>query len=297
MGIVEAPADATIDQTTFYTDAVNRELEKVPETEQTFQITMPGQRVQRHGAQALGRAETHRVPDRAGSAGQVNNIPGIRTTDGHAAGAARRRAISRWNSSCPPPPSRSRSWRSPSRCSRWPPPTACSPSRRSLTPRLTSRKWSWCLTATRWPRWVWTWQTVGADLAALVGGNYVNRFNFAGRSYKVIPQLKRVERLNAGAVGKQLRQGAERPARAGEHLCARSRRKPRPRSLNRFQQLNAVKISGVAIRPLDEALEIPGNRGGQDSARRATGWITPANRASCARRATSSCPPSCWRWC
>jgi multidrug efflux pump len=27
-----------------------------------------------------------------------------------------------------------------------------------------------------------------------------------------------------------------------------------PRSLNRFQQLNAVKISGVAVRPLDEAL-------------------------------------------
>jgi multidrug efflux pump len=28
-----------------------------------------------------------------------------------------------------------------------------------------------------------------------------------------------------------------------------------PRSLNRFQQLNAVKISGVAVRPLDEALQ------------------------------------------
>ena len=27
-----------------------------------------------------------------------------------------------------------------------------------------------------------------------------------------------------------------------------------PRSINRFQQLNAVKISGVAVRPLDEAL-------------------------------------------
>ncbi len=27
-----------------------------------------------------------------------------------------------------------------------------------------------------------------------------------------------------------------------------------PRSLNRFQQLNAVKISGVAMRPLNEAL-------------------------------------------
>jgi len=27
-----------------------------------------------------------------------------------------------------------------------------------------------------------------------------------------------------------------------------------PRALNRFQQFNAVKVSGVAIRPLDEAL-------------------------------------------
>ena len=31
-------------------------------------------------------------------------------------------------------------------------------------------------------------------------------------------------------------------------------KKTGPRSLNRFQQFNAVKISGVAIRPLDEAL-------------------------------------------
>jgi multidrug efflux pump len=41
MGIVEAAADATIDQTTFYTEAVNRELLSVPEAEQTFQITFP----------------------------------------------------------------------------------------------------------------------------------------------------------------------------------------------------------------------------------------------------------------
>ena len=32
-------------------------------------------------------------------------------------------------------------------------------------------------------------QSVGSDLGALVGGNYVNRFDLAGRSYKVIPQL------------------------------------------------------------------------------------------------------------
>ena len=39
-------------------------------------------------------------------------------------------------------------------------------------------------------------QQVGADLAASIGGNFVNRFNIAGRSYKVIPQIKRIERLN-----------------------------------------------------------------------------------------------------
>src|SRR5205823_4249163 len=38
---------------------------------------------------------------------------------------------------------------------------------------------------------------VGSDLSTLVGGNFVNRFSLSGRSYKVIPQLKRIERLNA----------------------------------------------------------------------------------------------------
>ena len=60
--------------------------------------------------------------------------------------------------------------------------------------------------------------TVGADLAALVGGNYVNRFDFAGRSYKVIPQLKRIERLNPGQLENNYVQGPERQAGSGEHL-------------------------------------------------------------------------------
>ena len=63
--------------------------------------------------------------------------------------------------------------------------------------------------------------TVGADLATLVGGNFVNRFNLDGRSYKVIPQLKRIERLNAEPARKHLRQGAERPVGAAQHLRAR----------------------------------------------------------------------------
>ncbi len=35
----------------------------------------------------------------------------------------------------------------------------------------------------------------GQDLSTLLGGNYVNRFSIQGRSYKVIPQVKRAERL------------------------------------------------------------------------------------------------------
>ena len=35
----------------------------------------------------------------------------------------------------------------------------------------------------------------GRDLSTLLGGNYVNRFSIEGRSYKVIPQVERAERL------------------------------------------------------------------------------------------------------
>ena len=40
-------------------------------------------------------------------------------------------------------------------------------------------------------------QQIGTDLASLVGGSYVNRFNISGRSYKVIPQIQRIGRLTA----------------------------------------------------------------------------------------------------
>src|SRR5262249_61209975 len=35
----------------------------------------------------------------------------------------------------------------------------------------------------------------GRDLSTMLGGDYVNRFSIQGRSYKVIPQVKRAERL------------------------------------------------------------------------------------------------------
>jgi multidrug efflux pump len=94
---------------------------------------------------------------------------------------------------------------------------------------------------------------ISSDLGALVGGGYVNRFDIAGRSYKVIPQIQRVDRLNPAQLDEVYVTG---PSGGLVKLGTVATRRDSvvPRSLNRFQQLNAVKISGVAIRPLDEAL-------------------------------------------
>jgi multidrug efflux pump len=35
----------------------------------------------------------------------------------------------------------------------------------------------------------------GRDLSTMLGGDYVNRFSVQGRSYKVIPQIQRADRL------------------------------------------------------------------------------------------------------
>jgi len=96
---------------------------------------------------------------------------------------------------------------------------------------------------------------VGSDLAAALGGNFVNRFNIAGRSYKVIPQIERAQRLNP----EQLTdiyingpQGQLIPLNSVAHIENRTV----PRSLNRFQQLNSVKLSGMTNQTLDQALTV-----------------------------------------
>ena len=98
-------------------------------------------------------------------------------------------------------------------------------------------------------------QQVGQDLAAALGGNYVNRFSIEGRSYKVIPQLIRTERLNPEQLGDVHVTGPNGQLVKLSSI-ARMVNGVAPRTLNRFQQLNSVKISGVAIRPLDQALTL-----------------------------------------
>jgi multidrug efflux pump len=97
-------------------------------------------------------------------------------------------------------------------------------------------------------------ESVGADVGGMVGGNFVNRFDISGRSYKVIPQIQRASRLNPEQL-KNIYVTGPKGKLIPLSTIATLRDSVVPRSLNRFQQLNAVKISGVAVRPLDEALQ------------------------------------------
>jgi len=94
---------------------------------------------------------------------------------------------------------------------------------------------------------------IAGDLGGMVGGDFVNRFDISGRSYKVIPQIQRIDRLNPAQL-KNVYVTGPNGGLVPLSTFATLRESVVPRSLNRFQQLNAVKISGVAVRPLDEAL-------------------------------------------
>lgn len=96
-------------------------------------------------------------------------------------------------------------------------------------------------------------QQVGSDLAAMLGGSFVNRFSIDGKSYKVIPQIKRTERLNPSQLEDLYITGPNNSL-IPLSTIASIEEKTVPRSLNRFQQLNSVMISGVAIAPLGQAL-------------------------------------------
>ena len=100
----------------------------------------------------------------------------------------------------------------------------------------------------------------GRDLSTLLGGDYVNRFSIEGRSYKVIPQVKRTERLTpdqlAGMYVTGSPSGPPEKRLVPLSTFAALRTTTEPRELKKFQQLNAVRIQGVIPPPvpLDQAL-------------------------------------------
>src|SRR4029453_1019725 len=97
-------------------------------------------------------------------------------------------------------------------------------------------------------------QQVGADLSASIGGNFVNRFNMEGLSYKVIPQIKRVDRLNPEQLKNIYITGPNNQL-ISLSTIATIKHTTVARSLNRMQQLNAVTITGVPTGSIDSTLK------------------------------------------
>jgi multidrug efflux pump len=89
--------------------------------------------------------------------------------------------------------------------------------------------------------------TAGQELGTVLGGAYVNRFNYFDRSYKVIPQLGDEDRSTVGPLLdlKIKTPGGELvPVSTFTQIVSSNS----PRSLNRFQQRNAVRVFG-GVRP------------------------------------------------
>jgi multidrug efflux pump len=89
-------------------------------------------------------------------------------------------------------------------------------------------------------------QDIGSALSAMLGGGYVNYFEFSGRAYKVIPQVQQKFRLNP----EQLQQYYLRSA-SGQMVAlstvAHLESKTQPETINHFQQQNMATIQGVAF--------------------------------------------------
>jgi multidrug efflux pump len=98
---------------------------------------------------------------------------------------------------------------------------------------------------------------IGEDLSTFVGGNYVNRFSIQGKSYRVIPQVQRKERLNPEQL-LALHVRGPNGMLVPLSTVAAIENSVQPRQLNRFQQLNSAKIQGAIVPgvSLNEALSV-----------------------------------------
>jgi multidrug efflux pump len=251
-GIVEAPSDATIDQMTFYSDAANREFMKIPEQKQTFQITSPARsfagvvlkpwderkrtvfdivpEVQKDVAGIPGIRAFVATPSSlpGGDEFPVNVVIGATAEPAvilEFAQQLQQKAMASGMFAFPP----------------------------SIDTKIDQPEIELVMDRDKVASFGLDMATVGSDLGVLVGGNFVNRFNLGGRSYKVIPQLSRVARLNASQLEDTYVKGPKGQL-VPLSTFATLKKKTGPRSLNRFQQFNAVKLSGVTFRPLDQAL-------------------------------------------
>ena len=91
-----------------------------------------------------------------------------------------------------------------------------------------------------------TMQSIGDTLALLVGENYVNRFNLNGRSYEVIPQVPRADRLTPESLARYyVSSAAGQPVPLSNlvHIKVVTD----PNALTQYNQLNSATFQAVPM--------------------------------------------------
>jgi multidrug efflux pump len=89
-------------------------------------------------------------------------------------------------------------------------------------------------------------QDVGATLATFMGGNYVNRFNLLGRSYQVIPQVPRSERLCEQSL-KDFYVSTRQGTPIALSTIATTKLTVEPNLLTQFNQINSATFQAVPM--------------------------------------------------
>ncbi|HEY4181492.1 MAG TPA: efflux RND transporter permease subunit [Kofleriaceae bacterium] len=251
-GAIETPPNASLEQIVTYTDEVYRRHQTIPEAAHTFQITFPNQGFWGLLTKPWTERKRSIFPIQQELAGKLGGVTGIRTpaflpsalpspglfpveiviasTASHErmvelANQLVQRAAQSGQFAFPP----------------------------QVDLKIDQQRTEIVVDRDKVAAMGQTMQQLGNDLSSILGGNFVNRFDLDGRSYKVIAQIERIGRLTpdqlaniwvSGPNGTLVPLGA----------IATIRNVIEPRSLNRFQQLDAIKISGVATRSVDEAL-------------------------------------------
>jgi multidrug efflux pump len=91
-----------------------------------------------------------------------------------------------------------------------------------------------------------TMQSIGDTLALLVGENYVNRFNLGGRSYEVIPQVPRADRLNQDTLTRYyVKSATGQPVPLSNLVTLELGTEPN--ALTQYNQLNSATFQAVPM--------------------------------------------------
>jgi multidrug efflux pump len=252
-GALDVPANASLEQLTTYSSQVNRLFKEIPEFENSFQITFPNAGFGGMLVKPWNQRERSIFPIQAETNQKLSVITGVRApvflpaalpsagffpVEFVIASTSEHEEILRFADQIVQEAAKSGLFA-------FPP---------VVDVRIDQAKASIHIDREKVASMGLTMQQVGADLESILGGNFVNRFSLAGRSYKVIPQIERSERLTPDQLT-EIHISGPNGQLIPLSTVATVEKSVEPRQLNRFQQLNAIKISGVAPRSVNDGLK------------------------------------------